>query len=143
MFVHIDLMVGNVIGKSTFTFVPSSVDDSTLRTTGTGTSWAYTGASQYHLEVHRPGLDVIGDGVHQGGGKRSVAASVSDNGVAGSCVEGRASDAAITDVGASCGPGTFDTFGSFDFVGYIKILGCYYAPTDAGRCLTMHLPEPY
>jgi hypothetical protein len=143
VFVHLDLMSGNTIVKSTFTFVPSSANDATLRTVDTGTSWFYANASDYHIEVHRPGVDVYGDGAVQGGGKRSVLGAVADSGVAGSCVDARAVDASISAVGWACEPGSVGNFNSFNFMGYINITGCSYAPAAAVRCLMVHFPEPY
>ena len=143
VFVHLDLMSGNTIVKSAFTFVPSSADDATLRTVGTGTSWFYPNASDYHLEVHRPGVDLYGDGSVQGGGKRSLLAAVVDSGVAGSCVDGRAADASISAYNWTCGPGTVANFNSFNFIGYINVTGCSYGPAVPVRCLMVHFPEPY
>jgi hypothetical protein len=143
VFIHLDLMAGNTIVKSTFTFVPASADDATLRTLGTGTSWFYANASDYHVEVHRPGVDVYGDGAVQGGGKRSLLAAVGDSGVAGSCVDGRAADASISAYNWTCGPGTVAGFNSVTFMGSINVTGCYYGPAAPVRCLMVHFPEPY
>ncbi len=143
VFVHLDLMSGNTVVKSTFTFVPSAKSDTTLRTINTGTSWFYANGADYHLEVHRPGVDVYGDGAAQGGGARSLLASVVDSGAAGSCVDVIASDASISAGNYACEPGSQSAFGRFDFVGYINVNACYYSPTDAVRCLRLHLPDPY
>jgi hypothetical protein len=143
VFIHLDLMSGSTIVKSTFTFVPSSVSDATLRTVGTGTSWLYQNAGQYHLQVHRPGVDVYGDGAAQSGGTRSLLGSVVDSGVAGSCVDGRAADATISVVGWACEPGSLGNLTILAFTGYINLTGCSYPPSAAARCLMMQFPEPY
>lgn len=145
VFVHLDLMQGNTIVKSTFTFVPSSSDDATLRTVGTRTSWAYVNAGQYHLEVHRPGVDLVADGTHQVANQRSVLASLVDSGVDGSCAAGWATDGGATSAsGATCDITTAALFDSLTFSGYITLKACYFPPPAAtARCLSMHFPEPY
>jgi hypothetical protein len=143
LFVHLDVLVGGVITKSFFTFVPSSVNDASLRTVGTGTSWAYSTADFYHVEVHRPGVQVIGDGANQNGDERSLGAGVAHEDTDEGCVAGAAADANIVVGNWTCQVGEVLAFNSFDFVGYIKVTGCYYPPRATARCLTMHVPEPH
>jgi hypothetical protein len=142
LFVHIDLLVGGVIAKSFFTFVPSSATDASLRTVGTGTSWSYSAAEFYHAELRRPGVQVIGDGAHQGGDARMYSASVSHYDTNAGCVAGAAADATIMVGNWTCQAGASPAFSSFNFEGYIKVTGCHYPPAGAARCLTMHVPEP-
>jgi hypothetical protein len=54
-----------------------------------------------------------------------------------------ASDASVSAGNYACEPGSQSAFGRFDFVGYINVNACYYSPTDAVRCLRLHLPDPY
>jgi hypothetical protein len=140
LFVHIDLLVGGAITKSFFTFVPSSTNDPTLRTVGTGTSWEYTNASAFHVEVHRPGVQVIGDGTNQAAGRLVGAAVAHENAVDG-CVLGGLADASTLVGDATCQVGDVPAFGDL-FVGYLKVTGCYFPPSASARCLTMHVPEP-
>lgn len=142
LFVHLDLLVGGVITKSFFTFVPSSASDPSLRTVDTGTSWSYSTAAFYHVELRRPGVQVIGDGANQNGDERALGAGVSHYDTDEGCVAGAAADATIFVGDWTCTVGDVPAFNSFDFVGYIKVTGCYYPPSAAARCLTMHVPEP-
>ncbi len=143
LFVHLDLLVGGVITKSFFTFIPSSVDDPSLRTVGTGTEWAYNSSTDFHAEVHRPGVVVIGDGANQNGDTRSLGAAVAHEGADDGCVIGAAADASIFIGDWTCEVGDVPAFYTFDFTGYIKVTGCYIPPGGTGRCLTMHMPEPH
>lgn len=142
LFVHIDLMVDGSIAKSFFTFVPSSADDPNLRIPGTGTEWRYTSASTFHLEVHRQGVQVIGDGGHSPIGGRVAGAGVAHENVNGGCVLGWLADATVVAGDGTCQPGQTLAFAD-DFTGYIKMTGCYLPAGGTWRCLTMHVPEPH
>lgn len=142
LFVHIDLIVDGAITKSFFTFVPSSTNDPGLRTPGTGTEWRYTTAAAFHVEVHRPGVQVIGDGSNQLGATRLLGAAVAHENVANGCVLGSLADAATTVGDGTCEPGKVPSFVGL-FTGYVKVVGCYTPPASPIRCLTMHVPEPH
>src|SRR5690606_28300379 len=118
LFVHIDLMVGGTIAKSFFTFIPSSAHDPGLRTAGTGTEWAYTSSNHYHAEVHRPGVQVIGDGANGRGDTRSLGAAVAHENVTDGCVVGAAADASTFIGNWTCEVGDVPAFASFAFTGY-------------------------
>jgi hypothetical protein len=143
LFVHIDLMVNGAIIKSFFSFIPSSTGDSGLRTVGTGTEWAYTSSTDFHAEVHRPGVVVIGDGANQIADTRSFGGAVAHEGADDGCVVGAAADPSILIGDWTCEPGDVPGFYTFDFVEYIKVTGCYVPLAGTTRCLTMHMPEPH
>lgn len=143
LFVHIDLLVGGAITKSFFTFIPSSADDPDLRTVGTGTSWKYTNNTAFHAEVHRPGVQVIGDGAHNMiNPTRLLGASVSHTAPNNGCVLGALADAGNLVGDWTCEVGAVPAFAD-NFTGYIKVTGCHAPPSAALRCLTMHIPEPH
>jgi len=141
LFVHIDLLSAGVITKSFFTFIPSSAEDPGLRTEGTGTSWEYTTASTFHLEVHRAGVQVIGDGGHDISDNRVVGAAVAHENADDGCVLGGLADADTLVGDGTCQVGDVPDFSDL-FTGYLKVTGCYDPPRGALRCLTMHVPDP-
>lgn len=142
LFVHLDLIVDGAITKSFFTFIPSSANDPSLRTAGTGTSWAYSTASSFHVEVHRPGVQVIGDGSNLAGPNRLVGAAVAHENVSDGCVLGALADASTFVWDWTCQSGEVPAFSEL-FTGYLKVTGCHVPPGGTMRCLTMHVPEPH
>ena len=119
-------------------FVPSSVNDPELRSTGTGASWSYYTDRDYQFSVQRPGVRLTGFG------NRSIVLGTVEN------TSGREACALATlvnavdntsDVGAACGPGDFDTL-ALSGVSFLTTTACAERP--ALRCIsTAAIPQPF
>ena len=123
-------------------FIPSSSDDSGLRSVGTGASWSYYTPTAFRYRVVRPGVRLTGYGSHQAADLRSSLNTVENTGTAAGCASGTVT-AGVSTSGSSCTPGGSRSFSRFDLQGNLQARACHQALQATRRCLPLNVPQPW
>ncbi len=127
--------------------IPSSADEPELHSTGTGTSWRFTSATQAVFSAQRPGVRLEGKIDYEGGDYRLVTGFTSNLGPEG-CAAGMA---VINDENrtgyTSCVPpehvGEHRGWGKlFDVLGDFQVDACRLGGAGPDKCLGMTIPTP-
>ncbi|GAA2364947.1 hypothetical protein Cme02nite_32230 [Catellatospora methionotrophica] len=133
--------------ESLHLWIPSSKNDPTLRSVGTGMRWKYLTGSTYEYAIKRPGVELDGDGQHLPGDLRSALSSLDPTG-AMTCAKVHVStwnnwldgDACLNEI---------DTVMGWSWEGWIDIEVCsrpmlgQVGQPVIWRCIDMLIPAPY
>ena len=133
--------------ESSHMWIPSSKNDPTLRSVGTGMFWKYLTSSSYEFGIRRPGVELDGDGTHQPNEQRSALTSLRATGAL-NCTTSKIKTWNNWLTGDACN-GDIDTVMGWSWEGWIEIEVCsrpmlsVVGVPNPYRCVEMLIPEPY
>ncbi|MGW4498089.1 hypothetical protein ACWENR_05650 [Micromonospora sp. NPDC004336] len=132
----------NTHDKGFAMFVPGSSADPELRTVGTGASWSYYTSTAFQYTVTRPGVRLVGYGVHQYTDERSSLNTVEKTAGTVGCATAKVTGG-VTTSGGTCVNGGSASFSRFDLTNNLEASACYQPVPGTRRCLAVSIPEPW
>lgn len=129
--------------KSSYIYIPTSTEDSGLRTVGTGASWSYYTPDAFQYSIVRSGVELTGYGAHQSFDLRSSLNTVENTGTGSGCASASVTAGSLSTSGSTCTSGGYDTFSRFDLDGNLSAEACYQPTGGIKRCVPLVVPEPW